>query len=266
MRVVTWNLNVRRDCAAQVAALAALAPDLVALQEVTARSAPVLRALLTEAGLPFVICGTDVLPPGGEPRLDRFAAVASRWPLEPGRPADVPVPEVVVCTLAETPGGVIDFVGAHLPNATREPPLKIETQEGLFERMRAARDRPHILAGDFNSPKAETPDGDVIPFAPPRSGRAREAELLLHTGLREHGMTDAFRAANGYDVEEASWFWYNRGQSGGYRLDHIVASHHFTCLASAYHHEPRLARLSDHSPLSATLGLSDAPAVRRGER
>jgi len=36
MKVISWNVNVRRGAEGQVAALAAYAPDVVALQEVTA--------------------------------------------------------------------------------------------------------------------------------------------------------------------------------------------------------------------------------------
>jgi endonuclease/exonuclease/phosphatase family metal-dependent hydrolase len=44
--LLTWNLNARRNVDDQVAAIATCAPDVVALQEVTARTVPLLRATL----------------------------------------------------------------------------------------------------------------------------------------------------------------------------------------------------------------------------
>ena len=57
MRLITWNVNRRVErLAAQAAALAGRAPDVVALQEVTARSWPLWRAALATIGLPHAAC------------------------------------------------------------------------------------------------------------------------------------------------------------------------------------------------------------------
>ena len=66
-------------------------------------------------------------------------------------------------------------------------------------------------------------------------------------------MVDAFRGANGYDISEASWYWKNRGRTGGYRLDHVFVSNHLRPVACWYEHDLRLGGLSDHSPIVADL-------------
>ena len=49
MRLISWNLNGRRAKAhAQVAALLACEPDVVALQEVTRSTLPILRVALID--------------------------------------------------------------------------------------------------------------------------------------------------------------------------------------------------------------------------
>ncbi len=69
-------------------------------------------------------------------------------------------------------------------------------------------------------------------------------------------MVDAFRSANGYEVNGSSWYWKNRGRTGGYRLDHIMASRHFTVSGCFYNHEVRLSGLSDHSMMVADLDFA----------
>ena len=48
MNIVSWNTNRRRDVAAQVAFLRSRAADIVALQEVTAATAPQFTSALTD--------------------------------------------------------------------------------------------------------------------------------------------------------------------------------------------------------------------------
>src|SRR3954463_7492887 len=100
MRVLTWNVagRVKRQ-AEQAAAVAAVGADVVALQEVTARTLPLWREALAAAGLPHVLTALEgrvegrralgVLPAAGEP-------------LEPLPPPEVPWPErVLACATAE---------------------------------------------------------------------------------------------------------------------------------------------------------------------
>jgi exonuclease III len=64
MRLVTWNVGVRvGPRLQQTAALAAAGADILALQEVTARTAPLWRASLADAGLTFSLDALDGLPP-----------------------------------------------------------------------------------------------------------------------------------------------------------------------------------------------------------
>lgn len=141
----------------------------------------------------------------------------------------------------------------YVPTIARVDGVKIPTQMAINERMRASLERPHILCGDFNSPKAEALDGTITLF----TRRSREAEYAgehaLMDGLKPFGLSDAFRACNGFEPDDRSWYWKNRGRTGGYRLDHIFISPHFGATKCWYDHTVREAGLSDHSIMAADI-------------
>jgi endonuclease/exonuclease/phosphatase family metal-dependent hydrolase len=68
-------------------------------------------------------------------------------------------------------------------------------------------------------------------------------------------MLDAFRLCKGFGVDSPSWFWKNRGATGGFRLDHIFVSPSIGVQACDYVHEWRLQSLSDHSGIYADITL-----------
>jgi endonuclease/exonuclease/phosphatase family metal-dependent hydrolase len=84
-----------------------------------------------------------------------------------------------------------------------------------------------------------------------RGERWNLAELALIKGLERHGFRDAFRDLYGPEVRELSWEWPRWG--GGYRLDHLIVSAEVAVSEATYFHDWRRARLSDHSPLLATV-------------
>lgn len=252
MRIASWNLNVRRDSAAQVQALRMLSPDVFVMQEVTVSTWARLAPLLAAAGLPHQVCGPDLLPPGRAQLLSRFVAVASAWPLRPATPAEVPAPEVIVCVEVEAPQGPLELIGVHVPTIAKGWLLKVETEEGLGRKLDLDPGRPRIVCGDFNAPRGESHDGVVTPFARPRDARGRAAELAVCGDPGRFGLVDVFRAVNGYEAADRSWWWKNRGKTGGYRLDHIFASKELPLLDCRYRHDLREAGLSDHSPIYAT--------------
>lgn len=254
LRLLTWNLQVRRDCAAQVAAVARLRPDIAAFQEVNARSWAALSPLLREAGLAYRVAGPERVPEGGALRLRRFVAVASRWPLATLDGPALPAPECVVGVRAATPLGAIDVVAVYIPMVRYG--ITAATQEGVAEWMASMRSPHHVMLGDLNSPRAETLEGDVIPFTRPSHPRYA-AELGLVKGLRGHGMRDAFRFANGYAPRDTSWSTYRKGREFGFRIDHIFVSSALDPVACWYDHESRLARLSDHAPMVADVALRE---------
>ena len=70
---------------------------------------------------------------------------------------------------------------------------------------------PIILAGDFNCPKSELPDGIIVGRGGPEQ---RHVEEMLFKRFR-----DAFRQLEGYGCEEWSWIARN-GQWR--RFDHVL--------------------------------------------
>jgi endonuclease/exonuclease/phosphatase family metal-dependent hydrolase len=242
--------------AEQAAALAARTPDVVALQEVTARSAPEWREALAAAGLAHVAVSLDAADPGRAPAGPRRAGVlvASRAPLEvlPGYLA-VPWPE---CALSVLVDGVTVH-GVHVPNAANGV-IKPQTLAALRAGMEDA-EGPQILCGDLNTPRRETRDGEVVTFGQDSRGKLRPergewwdaAERSVVPGLADLGFRDAFRSVHGYAEREISWAWRRFG--GGYRLDHVFCSAHLQPVAAAYHHAWREEGLSDHSALEADL-------------
>jgi len=247
VRLISWNVNRRVGLLAeQAAAVAAREPDVVALQEITARSWELWRAALTTIGLPHATCSW---PP--RPRRT-VVLIATREPHDAVPALEVPWPET---TLAVQTGGVTVHT-AHVPNAANgwvKPDTLAALRAGL-----AATTGARVLCGDLNTPRREKPDGTVISFARDTKERLREergdrwdsAELGVVPGLRDLGFADAFRALHGYERKEPSWVFRH---GGGWRLDHVFASAELEPIAATYHHGWRDGGLSDHSALEVDL-------------
>ena len=255
MRLISWNVARRVErLAAQAAALAGREPDVVALQEVTARSWPLWRAALETIGLPHAICSLDGADPARAPigRRRTGVVIAARRPLAAADAIPVPWPETTVAAVA----GGVTVHAAHVPNAANGW-IKPDTLAALRTGLEATSG-PRVLCGDLNTPRRESPDGAVISFARDSRGRLRpergdrwdQAELGIVPGLRELGFADAFRAVHGYASREPSWVWRH---GGGWRLDHVFASAELGVAAAGYHHAWRDAGMSDHSALEVDL-------------
>jgi exonuclease III len=112
VRIITWNINKRRDFERQAQALLEMDPDIVVLQEVVARAWTGLRQQLLAGGLVHSQSGWDLATASdASRRLVSFVAVASRWPLLPARGARVPAQEAVACVAVEAPAGLLDVIG-----------------------------------------------------------------------------------------------------------------------------------------------------------
>jgi len=137
--------------------------------------------------------------------------------------------------------------------------VKVETLEGIRERMARKPEWPVVLCGDFNLPFREEPDGTVITFGQDRNGRVRnrlrqgdrwdKAERSIVPGLAEVGLADVFRSLHGYSRSESSWIYRASGRKVGFRLDHVFASEELTPVECTYRHEWRESGLSDHSAI-----------------
>ncbi len=254
MRVITWNVagRVTRQ-GEQAGAVAGVGADLVALQEVSARTLPLWRAALADAG--FVNCESALDGLAATPgRRPLGVLIAAREPLERlALPRGVPWPERVLCCRL----GDVDVVNLHSPISPSPDLAKVRTHEAVADHLVGTEGRA-ILCGDLNTPRRELADGEVLTFAHDSAGRLREergerwhlAERALVRGLRDHGWVDGFRALHGYGERDASWtFARNRG---GWRLDHLLVRD-LRPTAGAYAHDWRLAGLSDHSPLIVDL-------------
>ncbi len=262
MRILSWNVARRVSrLSEQAAVIAEREPHLLALQEVTERTAPLWRAACRVLGLRHVRISLDWADPRREPAPSRRTGVllASRTRLGEARTTiGVPWPETVVgaTTLA---GGEIQCV--HVPNAANGW-VKVRTLEAIRAAFEAAPPGPRVLCGDLNTPRRESLAGEVLSFARDSRGRLREdrglewdrAELGVVPGLRDLGYADAFRSLHGYASPEPSWTWQRiAGHAGGWRLDHLFASAELRPTACVYHHAWREAGLSDHSALEADL-------------
>ena len=271
MRVITWNVNRRVSrLAEQAYALAAREPDVVALQEVTARTAELWRSAFATIGLAHVLCSLDGAEPAREPARRRATGViiAAREPLAaPGPPLPVPWPETALAAMA----GIVRIDTVHVPNAANGW-IKVRTLEAI--RAGAAVGTgpaaPRVVCGDLNVPRREHPDGTVISFArdsrerlrPERGWEWDAAELGVVPGLRDLGYQDAFRSVHGYARREPSWtFRRMAGHDGGWRLDHLFASRELRALGARYHHGWRDEDLSDHAALEVDLEYRRAPSA-----
>jgi exodeoxyribonuclease III len=262
VRLLTWNVagRVARQ-PEQAAAVAGAGADVVALQEVTARTLPLWLAALRDAGLACAETALAGLPAGTGRRRPLGVLTAAREPLRRlPPPPGVPWAERVLCCAV----GDVEVVNLHSPIAPAPDLAKVRTHEAVAAYLAAAPPGPRVLCGDLNTPRRELPDGDVLTFAHDSAGRLRpergerwdSAERALVHDLRSRGWIDAFRALHGYGAREASWTFAR--DRGGWRLDHVLV-HGLEPVACAYAHDWRRLGLSDHSALIADLTPSDGP-------
>ena len=230
--------------AEQAQAVAAVTPDVVALQEVTAKTAPWWREALAAAGLPHCAVTRAEKPR----RLG--VLTAAREPLrELPKPGGLPWPERVLCTAL----GELEIVNVHSPISPAPELAKVRTHEALAAYLQGRA--PAILCGDLNTPRRELPDGEILTFAHDSKGRLREergerwnaAERAL---VKDLGWVDAYRSLHGYGERSASWTYAH--DRGGWRLDHVLVCG-LEPRAAEYAHEWRRAGLSDHSALVVEL-------------
>jgi exonuclease III len=265
MRIVSWNVARRSSrLAEQAAALARREPDVVALQEVTARTLPLWRAALETIGMGHVRASLDRADPARAPAARRRTGLllGSRTPLADAAALPVPWPETAIAAVWSSPStGAVELHCVHVPNAANGW-VKVRTLEAIRGGLATAPHGPRVLCGDLNTPRRELPDGEVISFARDSRGRLRpergsewdEAELGVVPRLRELGYRDAFRTLHGYAQREPSWTWRRiAGHDGGWRLDHLFASEELRPASATYHHAWREQGLSDHSALEVDL-------------
>jgi exonuclease III len=256
VRLVSWNVAGRvRRVPDQAARIAALRPDVVCLQEVTAGATPLWEHALRSVGLECV--SRPPAPSRAEPRTRRLSVVtATRDPAETCTVDGVPWSERA---LAVRLGDGLEVVNVHSPISPSPNLVKVRTHEAVHAYLRGRAGAACALCGDLNTPRREHPDGRVWTFARDRYGRLRPergerwdaAELALIKGLEPYGFRDAFRSLHGYAEREPSWEWPRWG--GGYRLDHLIVSARVAVGSCRYEHQWRRAGLSDHSALVAEI-------------
>src|SRR4051794_32610949 len=200
MRLLTWNVAGRVGAQAEQArAIASIAADVVALQEVTVRTEPLWRQALAAAGFGWCESAIDALPTGpSRRRLAVLTAARSELRRLPA-PAGAPWPERVLCCAVDG----VEITNLHSPIAPAPELAKVRTHEAVAAHLAAGGPGPRVLCGDLNTPRREHPDGTVLTFARDTRGRLRPergerwdaAEQALIRGL---GWTDAFRVLHGY--------------------------------------------------------------------
>ena len=277
--ILTWNVAGRvRDVAAQARVLADRPADVLALQEIRATAAAAWEAELARLGFAHVALTLPADTPRRPADRRLGVLVASRAPLTVCPPLDLPWPERhLAARTVLSDGTAVEVHSLHAPLSNKPDRIKVRTLETVHAHLAAPAPIPRVLAGDLNTPRYESREGEVQTFARTRTGNLRpdfderhdRAELLLLTGLAEHGYADAFRTVHGYARRDRSWLYPNGKM--GYRLDHLIVRG-LSATACEYEHGWRDDRLSDHAALWADLapatpgraGALPAPLVRRG--
>ena len=201
LRVLTWNLWWRfgpweRRRPAIAATIAALDPDVVALQEVWGEPGGTSFAAELAEGLGHHHAFAARL------ELDGVAfgnAVLSRWPITSSTPTPLPAPadadeqRLVLRADIEGPRGPLQVFSTHLNWRFDHSAVRQQQVRATAEVVAAARPRtyPPILCGDFNA----VPDSDEVRMLTGRAAVPVEG-LVFH---------DAWEAAG----QGPGWTWSN---------------------------------------------------------
>ncbi len=213
------------------AAVAGLSPDVVLLSEFYVNSSGArLLSLLDEAGLTNQAHGDPLTL-----EAPYTVAIASRHRLN-----DVRAPlagtnsrqRVLQATIDD-----VEVVAVYLPLAK---PLVTFWRETFLPFVATMVARPCVLAGDFNTGRNFVDESGSALFG------SKEFESMT-----ESSWTDAYRSLRPAGDDRS---WYHRS-GNGFRIDHAFLSPSLAprLTSATYHHETRLAGLSDHSALVVDL-------------
>lgn len=286
MRLISWNVARAGQARIpyQVAALAARAPDIIALQEVRINRVAEYRSALHQAGFTHVVdgftgSGADL---GG--KRASGVLIASTWECTVCAVArariGVPWPERLVSVSIAAPWGTIEVHTVYVPvtYGGRDRAVRIQTLERLYAGLACATEGHRVLCGDFNLPQHETAEGAVITFGQTRrkdgtfaitNAAMHVSEQKVLTGLAAFDLADVYRTLHGYGRQEFSW--YHLASGNGFRLDHILASRSLGARECRYLEEFRAPhperysglgfnKLSDHAALEGDFAPDEFPA------
>ena len=273
MKLISWNINSRSNkeiLQKQCNFLSSGDFDLIALQEVTMQSQEYFKDYFVDH---FSVSSFDLSKEVESLKNNRKYGqiIISKHQFKALNPyrIKIPFPERVL-TIKLLNG--TEIYTTHVPPGSSNGIIKIEHFEGLYKFLLENPEPYKILCGDFNSPKQESLNGDVVTWGQKinKSGEVRLAinskwkddcsaerwDLAERNIIQNHeslNMQDAFRALNGYEDTSCSWFTKRNGVELGRRYDHIFSSTNLNPTACFYDQSPRLKGLSDHSPIIAEI-------------
>ena len=264
---LTWNTAKRlKYVYDQVKLIQQTNPDIVALQEVIISSDKKFKRLLA-SHYPYIASSFDLAPDMSVLTKKRMFGqiIASKFPLQPEDPnkLDIPWQERVLTVNIQLNGNEITMHTTHIPPGSQNGWIKIETLEGIYNRLGATRNKLNILCGDFNAPKEEDPKRGMISFAQRINGKGElttkssfrggdgnrweRGERNINLGLDNHGMQASFRSLYSYQSPEYSLQFIRKDKVLRRRFDHFFASTKFKVLSAKYLHNQK--KISDHSPM-----------------
>jgi endonuclease/exonuclease/phosphatase family metal-dependent hydrolase len=192
VRVLTWNLWWRfgpweRRRPAIAATLAALDPDVVALQEVWGEPGGTNFAAELAEGLGFDSAYAARLELDG---VQFGNAVLSRWPITSSTPTPLPAPpeadeqRLVLRADVDGPRGPLQVFSTHLNWRFDHSAVRQQQVQAIAEVVAGARPRtyPPVLCGDFNA----VPDSDEIRMLTGRAAGPVEG-LVFHDAWEAAG-------------------------------------------------------------------------------
>src|SRR3954447_18723822 len=158
--VLSWNVagRVRASQERQIEALGKRRFDVLCLQEVTPTTRARWEEALSDEGYGVAVSEWRV-PPRGSRRL--AVLIAARAPVRPIEVPGVPWPERHLAALVPLAGTEVEVHNLHAPLSSKEEQVKVRTLEALFAAVTRDERTPRIVAGDINTPRYESREGEV---------------------------------------------------------------------------------------------------------
>lgn len=265
MKILSWKVCGQLAALAQrqIDAVLERAPDVLALQEISAGNYSAWCERLMGAGY-SIVSAVDLMGvpyPEMAPPIRRryFNLTATRRPIaqlkglefEDPEQAAVAFPEKYLAATVLADGAPVEIHNADVPPSETLGLIKVHALQAIRRRVDGSPDRPLALCGDFMTPRAEDDNG-LTTWAGTHAKYndewdAAERSILEHPVLRDV-YREQHEAGTRFPVSK-----YTRGTA--HRYDHIYASPELATVSCGYLGEWLTAKLSDHAPVEAELSL-----------